>query len=104
MVLILLIKEEIMSFSEFLNSRRTDCKALVDELSKSFSYVAILGSDVKSSMIGADKNMSSVDEGSMSECGFVIKMHDGKCFFEYSLDDISGDKKSLAAKLYPLYV
>ena len=88
-----------MSCSEFLNSRRADCKALVDELSKSFSYVAILGSDVKSSMIGADKNMSSVDEGSMSECGFVIKMHDGKCFFEYSLDDISGDKKSLAAKI-----
>ena len=88
-----------MSFSEFLNSRRADCKALVDELSKSFSYVAILGSDVKSSMIGADKNMSSVDEGSMSECGFVIKMHNGNCFFEYSLDDVSGDKKALAEKI-----
>ena len=88
-----------MSFSEFLNSRRHDCKALVDELSKSFSYVAILGSDVKSSMIGADKNMSSVDEGSMSECGFVIKMHNGNCFFEYSLDDVSGDKKALAEKI-----
>ena len=71
-----------MSFSEFLNSRRSDCKALVNELSKSFSYVAILGSDVKSSMIGADKNMSNVNEGSMSECGFVIKMHNGRSFFE----------------------
>ena len=88
-----------MSFSEFLNSRRSDCKALVNELSKSFSYVAILGSDVKSSMIGADKNMSNVNEGSMSECGFVIKMHNGRSFFEYSLDDVCGDKAALAKKI-----
>ena len=88
-----------MSFSEFLNSRRADCKELVAELSKSFSYVGILGSDVKSSMIGADRNMSDVGEGSMSECGFVIKMHDGRAFFEYSLDDVSGDKAALAKKI-----
>ncbi len=88
-----------MPFSEFLNSRRDDCKALVAELSKSFSYVSILGSDVKSSMIGADRNMSSVNEGSMNECGFVIKMHDGRSFFEYSLDDVTGDKIALAAKI-----
>jgi len=88
-----------MPFSEFLNSRRADCKALVAELSKSFSYVSILGSDVKSSMISANRNMSDINEGSMSECGFVIKMHDGRSFFEYSLDDISGDKASLARKI-----
>lgn len=88
-----------MPFSEFLNSRRDDCKALVAELSKSFSYVSILGSDVKSSMIGADRNMSSVNEGSMNECGFVIKMHDGRSFFEYSLDDVTGDKIALSAKI-----
>ena len=88
-----------MSFSEFLNSRRKDCHELIEELSATFSYVAILGSDVKSSIIGADKNMSSIDEGSLSECGFVIKMHNGRCFFEYSLDDISGDKKALSQKI-----
>ena len=88
-----------MPFSEFLNSKREDCRALVDELSKSFTYVAILGSDVRSSSVGANRNMSSVSEGMMSECGFVIKMHDGRAFFEYSLDDISGDKKALAEKI-----
>ena len=88
-----------MPFSEFLNSKREDCRALVAELSKSFSYVAILGSDVKSSTVGANKNMSSISEGTMTECGFVVKMHDGRAFFEYSLDDVSGDKKTLAAKI-----
>ena len=88
-----------MSFSEFLNSRREDCKALVRELSSDFSYVAVLGSEVKSSMIGADRNMSSINEGSMTECGFVIKLHNGRAFFEYSLDDVSGDKCALAKKI-----
>ncbi len=88
-----------MPFSEFLNSRRDDCKALIDELSKSFAYVTILGSDVKSTVIGANKNMSDISEGSLSECGFVIKMHDGRSFFEYSLDDVTDDKKALAARI-----
>ena len=88
-----------MPFSEFLNSKRGECRALVEELSRSFSYVAILGSDVRSSMIGADRNMSDIGEGSMSECGFVVKMHDGRSFFEYSLDNISGDIAALAKKI-----
>ena len=77
-------------FSEFLNSKRNECKVLVAELSKSFKYVSILGSDVKSRAISADRRSTNIGEGNLSECGFVIKMHDGRAFFEYSLDDISG--------------
>lgn len=88
-----------MPFSEFLDSRREDCHALVRELSKTFSYVGILGADVKSTAILANRKMTDISEGSMTECGFVIKMHDGKSFFEYSLDDIRGDKAALAAKI-----
>ena len=33
------------------------------------------------------------------ECGFVVKMSRGDGFFEYSLDDISGDMKALAQKI-----
>ena len=88
-----------MPFSEFLESRREDCKALVKELSKSFSYVGILGSDVKSTSVYANRGESDISEGSMSECGFVIKMHNGRAFFEYSLEDVKGDKPSLAKKI-----
>ena len=88
-----------MDFSRFLNSRREDCKALVAELGKSFRYVSILGSDVKSTAISVDRRSSNMGEGRISECGFVIKMHDGKAFYEYSLDDIGGDKKALADKI-----
>ena len=88
-----------MPFSEFLNSRREDCHALVRELSKTYSYVGILGADVKSTAILANRKMTDISEGSLTERGFVIKMHDGKSFFEYSLDDVRGDKKALADKI-----
>ena len=88
-----------MPFSEFLNSRREDCRQLVRELSKNFSYVGILGADVKSSSVYVNKKMSDIGEGNQTECGFVIKMHNGRSFFEYSLDDIRGDKKALAEKI-----
>ena len=88
-----------MAFSAFLNSRREDCKALVEELSKTYAYAAVLGADVRSSLIGADRTMSDIGEGSLSECGFVVKLHNGRSFFEYSLDDISGDKQALAQKI-----
>ena len=85
--------------SEFLNSKRNDCKELVCELSKHFGYVSILGSHITSAAIAADKRRSVMGEGNLSECGFVIRMHDGRAFYEYSLDDISGDKKALCEKI-----
>ena len=88
-----------MNFSEFLNSKRDDCKGLVEVLGKHFKYVSILGSDIRSTAISVNKVSSNIGEGNLSECGFVIKMHSGKAFFEYSLDDISGDKEALAEKI-----
>ena len=86
-------------FSEFLNSKRDQCKALTSALSRSFKYVSILGSDVKSRAISADRRSTNIGEGNLSECGFVIKMHDGRAFFEYSLDNIDGDVFALADKI-----
>ena len=85
-----------MSFSEFLNSRRDRAKALVSALSEQFDYVSILGADVKSRSIRADKNTSGISNGHDTECGFVVKMIGGGVFFEYSLDDIDGDPVALA--------
>ncbi len=85
-----------MPFSIFLESRRADCRALVDELSKHFSYVGLLASDVKATSVFTNRKLSSIGEGAMSECGFVVKLHNGRAFFEYSLDDITGDKAALA--------
>ena len=88
-----------MSFSEFLNSRRSACRELVNELGKTFAYATILGSDVKSSAYRVNRSISDIGEGGAAECGFVIKLHNGRAFFEYSIDDIAGDIPALAAKI-----
>ena len=86
-------------FSAYLNSRREACRALVARLNESFKYVAILGTDVKSKSVRVNRNTSDISEGAGSECGFVVKMHNGKAFFEYSIDDIKGDVSALADKI-----
>ncbi len=88
-----------MPFSEFLNMRRDSARALVDELSKHYAYVGLLASDVNSASIFANRQMSDIGEGAVSECGFVIKVHNGRAFYEYSLDDISGNTAELAEKI-----
>ena len=88
-----------MPFSSYLNEKRDVCRQLVCELSKSFSYASVLGCDVTSFTVMANRNMSHIGEGAMSECGFVVKLNNGGAFFEYSLDDISGDVVALANKI-----
>ena len=88
-----------MAFSKFLDAKRQDCKALVAELKKTFAYVSVLGVDIKTTAIRVDRNTSSINPGFGTECGFVVKMHNGTVFCEYSLDDISGDIPALAAKI-----
>lgn len=88
-----------MGFSKFLDTRRGVCRALVTELKQSFTYVSVLGADVKEKQIRADRKTSSISNGRSTECGFVVKLSDGNVFFEYSLDDISGDIPALAEKI-----
>ena len=88
-----------MGFSSFLNSRRDNVKALVAQLGKNFTYVSILGADTKAKTVQVDRRSSVINTSRDTECGFVVKMSDGKVFFEYSLDDISGDIPALAEKI-----
>ncbi|MBE6925852.1 MAG: TldD/PmbA family protein [Ruminococcaceae bacterium] len=88
-----------MPFSEFLDSRRKDAKALVAELRKEFAYASVLGADIKSKSVRVDRNTSNISTGRDTECGFVIKLSDGKLIYEYSLDDISGDIPALAQNI-----
>ena len=88
-----------MAFSKFLDSRRETVKELVKQLRQHFSYVSVLGADVKTKSIRADRNTSGISNGRDTECGFVIKMSRGSVFFEYAMDDITGDMAALAQKL-----
>lgn len=87
-----------LAFSRYLNGARGVLRDIVSELGGTFSYVSVLGTDVRSLVVRANKNMSSVTEG-RGECGFVVKLHDGKSFFEYSFDELPDDVASLCKKI-----
>jgi len=88
-----------MQFSEFLNTKRGVIKQLVAALGERYTYVSVLGADIKARMVRVNRNSSGITSGRDTECGFVIKLSDGKLFFEYSLDDISGDIETLADEI-----
>ncbi|MBQ4099873.1 MAG: TldD/PmbA family protein [Clostridia bacterium] len=87
-----------MPFSKYLESKRADLKRLVGYLGEKFSYVSVLGTDVKATVYMANRNAQSVRDGS-GECGFVAKMHDGNAFYEYSFSEIGSSVKDLADKI-----
>lgn len=84
-----------MAFSQYLNSKREDMKALVRELRRYYAYVSVLGTDCRSYDYRVDKNTALVSEGA-GECGFVVKVSNGGAFGEFSTDNIDGDKAQLA--------
>lgn len=88
-----------MAFSNFLDQRRSACRDLAAELRKTFSYVSILGTDVHSKAVLANRSTAGTREAMGEECGFVVKMNNGRSFFEYSLDDIDEDIPALAQKI-----
>jgi len=88
-----------MSFSMFLESRREAARELIAELEQTYPYVSVLGVDIQARAIRVDRNSSTVGSGRDTECGFVVKVSSGRVFFEYSLDDISGEVQTLAAEI-----
>ena len=89
-----------MSFSEFLQSRRADARALVTELKKTYDYVSVLGVDVKARTVSANNRLTNIASGMDTECGFVVKVAGDGVFYEYSLDDIRGDLNSLVDEIH----
>ena len=88
-----------MGFSEFLNSRRSSAKALVALLRAHYDYVSVLGVDIKTKNIRADRNTTTINPGMDTECGFVVKLCSGGVVFEYSVDDIPADVAALAQQI-----
>lgn len=85
-----------MSFSAFLESRRERAKELVSLLNQQYPYVSVLGVDNQSKTIRVDARTSNIGSGMDTQCGFVVKLNNGGCFLEYSVDDIPENVSTLA--------
>ena len=76
-------------FSNFLNSRHDLCKELVNRLLKKYEYVSILGKHIKGRSIGVSSFDVDIGDTYEAQCGFVVRLYNGKCFSEYSFSDIT---------------
>ena len=76
-------------FSSYLKKKKPLIKKLVEELSKSFSFVSVLGTDVKGTNYFCDKNNVTIRPSSLNEAGFVLRLYRDGMYFEHSFSDIS---------------
>lgn len=84
-----------VSNSEFLLNSKPTIKKLVKMLSEKYSYVSVLGTDTKSKNYQVNRLAISVKDGDFSERGFVIRIHNGINYSEYSFNEINEDNLSL---------
>jgi TldD protein len=75
--------------SDFLTGSKPLLKKLVELLSESYPYVSILGTDTKGKDYRVSKTGVEVKDIMLAERGFVVRIHNGVNYSEYSFNEIS---------------
>ena len=77
--------------SEFLSGSKPLIKKLVETLNESYKYVSVLGTDTKGKTIRVSKTSINVNDFWLAERGFVVRIHNGVNYSEYSFNEIHED-------------
>lgn len=78
-----------VSMSRYLQEKKQLLKELVSELSKSFKYVSVLGADTCGKTYSVYKTGISLNDSEWTERGFVVRVHNGYNYSEYSFNRLS---------------
>ena len=73
--------------SKFLESKKELALKLVAELRKYFKYASILGTDVENKAYRVNLKLKDISDSMSAERGFVVKVNNGRAFYEYSFDN-----------------
>ena len=76
-------------YSSYLKSRHDLCQELVNRLLTKYEYVSILGKHISGDSVVVSTFNTSVGETFEKQCGFVVKLYNGKTYSEYSFTDIT---------------
>ena len=76
-------------YSAYLSSRHDVCKELVDRLSKRYPFASLLGKHVTGTSVRVTSRDTGVSDTMEKQCGFVVKLYNGKTYAEYSFSDIT---------------
>ncbi|MCQ2538738.1 MAG: TldD/PmbA family protein [Lachnospiraceae bacterium] len=78
-------------YSEYLKSRHDLCKELVNRLSPDYGFVSVLGKQISGISVRVTTTTTSVTDSIEQECGFVVKLFNGRTYSEYSFTDITAE-------------
>jgi TldD protein len=103
-----------VQFSDYLGMYGQTCRRLVDLLAGSFQYVSLLSTDCTGLRYSVRKQVVDVQQSIWSERGSVVRIFDGRGYFEYSFNDRAAelpletdpgesDVKALAALIRPKF-
>lgn len=85
-----------MSFSKKLLANEAYLVSLVKELKKKYKYVSVLGCDHQTIDYFANKNTASSSSSLDNDYGYVVKMTNGRGFYEYAFDHIEKSVEDFA--------
>lgn len=74
--------------SQFLLDKKPVLKKLIQKLAENYPYVSILGTDVAGKVYQVKTTGTSVQDSDWTERGFVLRVHNGQGYFEYSFNQI----------------
>jgi Predicted Zn-dependent proteases and their inactivated homologs len=77
--------------SKFLTDSMPVLKQLISILQEDFRYVSILGTDVTGKMYRVQKAGTTISDSMWVERGFVVRVHNGINYSEFSFNKISAD-------------
>ncbi|MDF2484679.1 MAG: putative Zn-dependent protease, partial [Herbinix sp.] len=78
--------------SEFLTRSKPYVRKLIELLSKDYKYVSVLGTDTRGKVYRVGKTGTEVIDVMLAERGFVVRLHNGVNYSEYSFNEIDEDK------------
>lgn len=89
-----------VTMSRYLKDQKSTLKKLVEILTKDFAYVSVLGTDVTGKSYAVYKTGASINDSSWGERGFVVRVHNGYNYSEYSFNEFSNESlDSLSEKI-----
>ena len=76
-------------FSNYLASKKEICKKLINKLLTKYSYVSILGKEIKGDSIRVNTRFTRIGDTIEAQCGFVCRVYNNTSYSEYAFSDIN---------------
>ncbi|NTV89595.1 MAG: TldD/PmbA family protein [Clostridiales bacterium] len=87
-----------IEYSGFLAGSRDNIRRLIDLLSDTYSYVSVLGTDTFGKSYVVSRTGIGIYDSSLTERGFVVRVHNGVGYSEYSFNEIGEDNLASIAE------